>query len=151
MVVAVTRYAIVGAGAVGGALGGTLARAGHAVTLVARGAHLDALRERGLELVTPDETCVVHAPVLADARALALSELDAIVIATKSQDTSAVLEALSEWQGPIVCAQNGVANERAASERFARVRDKECSPRRPRTGAGSARGRKGPERGRADR
>ena len=121
MVARMGRYAIVGAGAVGGAIGGTLARAGHAVTLVARGAHLEAIGECGLSLVTPEGTQTVRTAVLGDARALPFAQLDAIVIATKAQDTAAVLEALSAWQGPLVCAQNGVANERLARERFAHV------------------------------
>ena len=49
------RYIILGAGAVGGALGGRLGLAGRDVVLVARGDHLAALRERGLRLRTPDE------------------------------------------------------------------------------------------------
>lgn len=121
MVALVSRYAIVGAGAVGGAIGGTLARSGHEVTFVARGAHLDALRARGLSLVTPDGTYEVQAAALADASALPFARLDAVVVATKAQDTPAVLDALSSWRGPIVCAQNGVVNERLASERFAQV------------------------------
>ena len=45
------RVAIVGAGSIGAVLGAKLAASGHEVVLVARGAHLDALRERGLALV----------------------------------------------------------------------------------------------------
>jgi 2-dehydropantoate 2-reductase len=45
------RVAIVGAGSIGAVVGGKLAASGHEVVLVARGAHLDALRERGLTLV----------------------------------------------------------------------------------------------------
>lgn len=48
------RYIIVGAGAVGGAIGGRLAEAGHDVVLVARGAQYEALRTGGLRLTTPD-------------------------------------------------------------------------------------------------
>ena len=47
------RYIIIGAGAVGGTIGGCLFQGGHDVVLVARGAHLDALRSRGLTLATP--------------------------------------------------------------------------------------------------
>ena len=42
------RFAVLGAGAIGGFLGARLARAGEDVTLIARGAHLDAMRRRGL-------------------------------------------------------------------------------------------------------
>jgi len=47
------KVAIIGAGGVGGYYGGLLARAGCDVHLLARGAHLDALRTRGLEIRTP--------------------------------------------------------------------------------------------------
>jgi 2-dehydropantoate 2-reductase len=48
------NIAILGAGGVGGYYGGILARAGHRVALLARGAHLEALREHGLEVRTPE-------------------------------------------------------------------------------------------------
>ena len=44
--IGVMRYIVLGAGAIGGTIGGRLAQAGHDVVLVARGAHLDALRAR---------------------------------------------------------------------------------------------------------
>ncbi|HYN21208.1 MAG TPA: 2-dehydropantoate 2-reductase N-terminal domain-containing protein, partial [Thermoanaerobaculia bacterium] len=49
-----TRVAILGAGGVGGYYGGALARAGNPVAMLARGDHLQALRERGLEVRTPE-------------------------------------------------------------------------------------------------
>ena len=50
------RYVILGAGAVGGVVGGLLAVAGHEVALIARGEHLAAVRRDGLTLHTPDVT-----------------------------------------------------------------------------------------------
>jgi 2-dehydropantoate 2-reductase len=47
------RYIVIGAGAVGGTIGGRLFESGHDVVLVARGPHLDALRAHGLRLATP--------------------------------------------------------------------------------------------------
>ena len=47
------RIAVLGSGAVGGYYGAKLARAGHDVTFIARGAHLRAIRERGLEVRSP--------------------------------------------------------------------------------------------------
>ena len=44
------RYIVIGAGAIGGTIGGRLAANGHEVVLVARGRHLDALQARGLRL-----------------------------------------------------------------------------------------------------
>ena len=47
------RFAILGSGAVGGYYGAKLARAGHDVTFIARGAHLAAIREHGLQIRSP--------------------------------------------------------------------------------------------------
>jgi 2-dehydropantoate 2-reductase len=123
------RYIIIGAGAVGGTIGGRLAQSGHDVVLVARGAHLTALQDRGLRLVTPDG--VVTAPIPAASGPETLGELrpdDVLVLTVKSQNTA---EALQVWSAapvagggsaaerlPIVCAQNGVDNERTASRLF---------------------------------
>jgi 2-dehydropantoate 2-reductase len=53
------RIAILGAGGVGGYYGGMLARAGHAVCLLARGENLAVLRQKGLTVRTPDDSFVV--------------------------------------------------------------------------------------------
>ena len=50
----VGRYIVYGAGGIGASLGAQLARAGREVVLIARGAQLTALREKGLEYVTPE-------------------------------------------------------------------------------------------------
>ena len=55
------RFCIVGSGAVGGYYGAKLARAGHDVTFVARGAHLQAIRERGLTVKSSLGDFTVHA------------------------------------------------------------------------------------------
>jgi 2-dehydropantoate 2-reductase len=54
------KICIYGAGAIGGYLGAELARAGADVSLVARGAHLTAMRQSGLKLLIGDETRVVQ-------------------------------------------------------------------------------------------
>src|SRR5919204_4089976 len=60
--IGVMRYIVIGAGAIGGTIGGRLAQAGHEVVLVARGRHLDALRASGLELATPEGTFTLDIP-----------------------------------------------------------------------------------------
>jgi 2-dehydropantoate 2-reductase len=125
------RYIIIGAGAVGGTIGGCLALAGHEVVLTARGAHLDALRARGLRLSTPSGTDAVPAAAIGGPDEIDLRPGDVLVLATKSQDSVPVL---TEWARkpaagggtasqdiPVICAQNGVANERFALRRFSRV------------------------------
>jgi 2-dehydropantoate 2-reductase len=117
------RYVIYGAGAVGGVIGGRLHAAGFDVTLIARGAHLDALRSGGLHLITPEGDEHHFVPVAAGPEECDLD--GAVVIMTmKSQDTVAALDALMVAAPPgvrVVCAQNGVANERAALRRFEHV------------------------------
>jgi 2-dehydropantoate 2-reductase len=54
------RIAIMGAGGTGGWLGAYLARAGNDVTLIARGAHLQAIQQSGLRLVSPNEEFTVN-------------------------------------------------------------------------------------------
>lgn len=125
------RYIIIGAGAVGGTIGGRLYEAGHEVVLVARGAHLDALRARGLRLATPAGTSTLPVPAVGGPGELELRDGDVLVLAVKSQDAEAVLADWA-WQPvrggtvaaeslPVACAQNGVASERSALRRFRRV------------------------------
>ena len=54
------RYVVYGAGAVGGVVGGLLSVAGREVALIARGAHLQAIRADGLTVQTPDATHVLR-------------------------------------------------------------------------------------------
>jgi 2-dehydropantoate 2-reductase len=117
------RYVVVGAGAVGGTVGGLLYDAGHEVTLVARGAHAEAMRRDGLRLALPDRVVMVRAPVVTSVGDAGPGPEDVVLLATKSQDTAAVLDDLAAQQSDlsIACIQNGVANERMALERFADV------------------------------
>lgn len=125
------RYVIIGAGAVGGTIGGLLAEAGRDVVLVARGAHLDALRSGGLHLTTPSGARTLRVATASGPEDVDLRPDDVLVLAVKSQDTAATTE---QWAGRpvaggrtagqdllLVCAQNGVDNERTALRRFARV------------------------------
>jgi 2-dehydropantoate 2-reductase len=116
------RYVIFGAGAIGGAIGGRLFEHGHDVVLIARGAHHQALVSRGLELRSPEGTVTLPIPTVDSPERLELDGDDVVVLAVKSQDTAAALDALGAVAPPelaVVCAQNGVANERAALRRFA--------------------------------
>ena len=125
------RYFIIGAGGVGGTIGGCLFQGGHEVVLVARGPHLDALRARGLRLATPFGTSELEIPAVGGPGEVSLRSDDVLIIATKTQDVASVLADWA-WQPvagetvaadalPVVCAQNGVASERFALRRFRRV------------------------------
>jgi 2-dehydropantoate 2-reductase len=125
------RYIIIGAGAVGGTIGGYLHQAGFEVVLVARGAHLEALRSSGLRLATPAGTSALRIEAVGSPSEVGLRPDDVLVVATKTQDVSAVF---SDWawqpvgEGsvaaqslPVLCAQNGVASERLALRLFRQV------------------------------
>jgi 2-dehydropantoate 2-reductase len=111
------RFVIFGAGAIGGTVGARLHQTGHAVTLIARGAHLEAIRAGGLTFLTPVERVVVALPAVGDPGAVDWTGDEVVLMATKSQDTLPALTALRDAAGsgvPVVCLQNGVENERVA-------------------------------------
>ncbi|MFE9393908.1 ketopantoate reductase family protein [Streptomyces flavidovirens] len=127
------RYIIIGAGAVGGTIGGRLAEGGHDVVLVARGAHYEALRARGLRLTTPEGTRTHQLPVVRRPEDLGpyLRPDDVLILSVKTQDSTVALDAWSARPVsgggtagellPLVCAQNGVESERLALRRFRHV------------------------------
>lgn len=112
------RYIVIGAGAVGGTIGARLHQGGHDVLLIARGAHYETLKSDGLRLITPEAAETLDIPA-ADGPVPPRDD-DVLILATKSQDTIA---ALAGWPDslPVVCAQNGVDNERTVLRRFPRV------------------------------
>jgi 2-dehydropantoate 2-reductase len=121
------RIVIFGAGAVGGVIGGRLFQHrdnhGHDVTLVARGAHHEAIRDRGLILNDPDRTVTLAVPVADRIDAVPLQRGDVVILTMKTQDTEAALAALVAHAPDVAvaCAQNGVENERLAARLFPAV------------------------------
>ncbi len=115
------RIVIVGAGAIGGAVGARLFEAGTDVTLVARGAHAEAIAGDGLTLVEPDRVVTLPVPVVT---AVADADVDGstlVALAVKTQDTPPVLAdlvAAAPAGTPVACFQNGVANERLVGAKF---------------------------------
>jgi 2-dehydropantoate 2-reductase len=114
------RFVVVGAGAIGGVVGGRLAQHGHDVALVARGPHLAAMAAGGLLIRSPDDEVRVHPPVAAHVDELDLGADDVVLLAVKGQDTRAAIDGIPP-DTPVACLQNGVANERELLRRFARV------------------------------
>lgn len=106
------RILVMGAGGVGGYFGARLARAGQPVTLVARGAHLDAIRRDGLRVrssIEGEYTVKVEAVDGLAGRPPA----DVVLLCVKSFDTVAALAALAPVVGPrtaVLSLQNGVEN-----------------------------------------
>src|SRR5438552_10733215 len=79
------RIAVVGAGGIGGLYGGLLARAGHEVSFLARGEHLQAIRRRGLEVQSAEfGTFAVHGP--ASENSADLGQVDLVLFAVKTYD-----------------------------------------------------------------
>ncbi|WP_375425867.1 ketopantoate reductase family protein [uncultured Friedmanniella sp.] len=126
-----TRYIVIGAGAIGGALGGRLTHAGFETVLVARGDHLRALQTNGLRLRTPTEDLTVPVQAVGGPDELQLSADDVLVVATKTQQAH---DALVSWADaavlgggtagerlPVLMALNGVASEELALRYFRRV------------------------------
>jgi 2-dehydropantoate 2-reductase len=121
------KLVVFGAGGVGGVIGGRLFqyadRHGHDVVVVARGAHYEAIRDRGLTIHDPTGTVVLPVPVVDRIDAVALGAGDVVILGMKTQDTPAALAALADHAPDVAvaCAQNGVDNERLALRRFADV------------------------------
>jgi 2-dehydropantoate 2-reductase len=104
------KVCIVGAGAIGGLLAVQLTRAGTEVSVVARGAHLEAIRERGLSLVAEDGS--EHVVRLRASQSLAeLGQHDMVVLGMKAHQVGAVAPDLAQLMGPetsVVTTQNGL-------------------------------------------
>lgn len=120
------RYLILGAGAIGGTLGGHLHRAGREVALIARAAHAAAIRARGLRLVTGDADHRLPVPALASvAEAAPFGPDDVVLLTCKAQHTAAALGELraagAPPELPVVCCQNSIWNETHAQRVFANV------------------------------
>lgn len=113
------RVAVMGAGALGGYFGGRLATAGHEVTLIARGTHLDALRRNGLTIRSPKGDA--HIPdIEATDDPGDVGPVDVVIFAVKNQDVDASAKALVPVLGRgtwAITVQNGVR----APERLAEI------------------------------
>jgi len=118
------RFIVFGLGAVGGSLAASLARSGHEVIGIARGKMLEATRADGLLFRTPAGAERVRFPVVATPAEIRFRPDDVILLTMKSQDTEAALHALRDAgviEQPILCAQNGLNNERLALRLFSNV------------------------------
>ena len=104
------RVVVIGAGGIGGLYGGLLARAGHTVGFLARGKHLEAIRERGLEVRSADfGTFVVRAPASADPADL--GQADLVLFAVKTYDLDRAAHVSKQFLGPdasLLTFQNGL-------------------------------------------
>ncbi len=118
------KYVVYGAGAVGGVIGGHLHLAGLPVTLVARGAHLEAIRAGGLVLDAGDGRHRIDAPATDTAAEVEWTDDTVVILAVKSHQAAVALADLRRHapaSTAIVCATNGIATEAAALRLFART------------------------------
>lgn len=117
------RYVVIGAGAIGGTIGVLLHEAGRDVAVVARGRHLTAISEQGLRLSEPGRSRAVWLPAAGHVTDVDWRDGDVALLCTKTQDSVEILDAMRTVapEVPVVCVQNGVANERFAAGRFAAV------------------------------
>ena len=105
------KICIVGAGAIGGYLGAKLALAGEQVTLIARGAHLEAIQTHGLKLRSPNGTEEAVKEVFATQDIRQAGTQDVVVVALKTQSVPAIAPQLPALYGSetiVVTAQNGI-------------------------------------------
>lgn len=103
------RFAILGSGAVGGFYGAKLWQAGHDVTFVARGRHLEAIRARGLEIRSPLGDFVARAAAESDTARV--GPVDCVMLATKAYDNVSAIPMLAPMLGAasvVLTVQNGV-------------------------------------------
>jgi 2-dehydropantoate 2-reductase len=104
------RFAIIGAGATGGFLGVHLARAGYPVTVIARGAQLQAIERSGLVVACHDGNTISAHPQATD-QIEAVTEADVVFLTTKAHSISAIAARLGgalRSDATLVTAQNGI-------------------------------------------
>ena len=105
------KIAIIGVGAIGGYVGVRLALAGEDVTFIARGANLEALRSRGIQLVAADGSEHVVPQVKATDDYAAAGPHDVVILAMKAHQVEAVARDVPKLFGPdtvVVPMQNGI-------------------------------------------
>lgn len=115
------KIAVFGAGGVGAFYGGLLARAGHEVHFVARGAQLDALRTRGLRISSLALGEIVLPPLPATDRATEIGVADLVLVAVKAHQTAGILNDLAPLVGErtsLMALQNGVESDEVLAGRF---------------------------------
>ena len=114
------KIAVMGTGGVGGYFGGLLARAGHDVTFVARGAHLRAIQENGLSVESSnDGDFHVNSPAVDDASDVGPQDL--VLFAVKMYDNEPAIQTIKPLMGPdsiVLTLQNGIDNGDQLVETF---------------------------------
>ncbi|PKB72353.1 MAG: 2-dehydropantoate 2-reductase [SAR202 cluster bacterium Io17-Chloro-G6] len=110
------RIAVMGAGSTGGYFGGMLARGGNDVALIARGAHLEAIRTTGLKVVRDEEEFLVHCQATDDPSQV--GPVDLALLCVKTYQSAEAVPLMKPLVGPgttVLCLQNGVDSYQMAA------------------------------------
>ena len=111
------RIAVMGAGSIGGYFGGMLSLGGNEVTLIARGAHLEAIRRGGLRVVTDDGEFTVQCEATDDPRQA--GRFDLVLLTVKTYHNQEAVPAMRPMVGEettVLCLQNGSDSYEAAAQ-----------------------------------
>jgi 2-dehydropantoate 2-reductase len=117
------KIAMMGSGGIGGYFGALLARAEHDVTFIARGAHLRAIRARGLRVDGVDGSFTI-APANATDAPEEVGPVDLVLLCVKTYDLAAALEQMRPLVGPqtmVLTLQNGVEAPDLTAAAFGRA------------------------------
>lgn len=114
---------VMGAGAIGGFVGGTLANAGHNVTLVGRQPHMDNIARHGLRLSWPDQPAKTARPQAVATVTVPQTPLDFILLTVKAPATATAAQQLAPLLAQskrtcVVSLQNGIGNEQILVDAF---------------------------------
>jgi 2-dehydropantoate 2-reductase len=103
------KFVVLGAGAIGAYVGAALARGGSDVTLIARGEHLRAMQERGVQVESPRGNFTIQVPATADFAAI--TDADVVFVGLKANSLPALAPQLSKVlrsDATVIGAQNGI-------------------------------------------
>ena len=121
------RIGVMGAGSIGGYFGGMLSRGGHQVTLVARGAHLQAIQQDGLQIIRDDEQFTLRCPadVGATDDPIQAGPVELLLLTVKTYHNQQVVPAMLPMVGPdtvVLCLQNGIDSYQTAVQHVGQER-----------------------------
>lgn len=115
-----SRFLIIGAGAIGTYLGGSLALKGYPVTFLERAKDIPSLRSRGLRLKFENQVLKTAAPeFIGDLSQIKSGDYDLIILTLKTYHLEELIPQLVEHKTqipPILCLQNGVESERMLAD-----------------------------------
>ncbi len=111
------RIAVMGAGSIGGYFGGMLSLGGNEVTLIARGAHLEAIRRRGLQVITDHGEFTVQCDATDDPRQAGPVDLVLLTVKTyHNQEAVLAMHPMVGEETTVLCLQNGIDSYEAAAQ-----------------------------------